>query len=67
MKELFYAYVLTDNPSMIEGKPALIVPRNFLLSNPGSDYAVEPDMIKKDELKKATMRKENLIRSRSLS
>ena len=67
LKELYYAYVLTDNPSEIEGNPALIVPKSFLMGNPGDDYAVEPDALSKEELKKLRMRKENLIRSRKFS
>jgi hypothetical protein len=67
MKELFYAYVLTDRASMIEGKVALIIPKTFLPSNPGADWEIEPDAIKKEELEKIVMRKETLVRSRKFS
>jgi hypothetical protein len=67
IKESFLAYVLTDDPSAIEGKPAILIPKTFLLRNPGSDYATNKDMIDEKELKKMIMRKENLIVSRKFS
>ena len=67
MKDLYYAYVLTDNPSLLEGRPALIISKSFLYRNPGSNYEMEPDMVLKEELKKMIVRKENLVKSRKLS
>jgi hypothetical protein len=67
MKDMFYAYVLSDDPSSIEGKPAILIPKTFLLRNPGSDYVTNKDMIDEKYLKKMVMRKENLIVSRKLS
>jgi hypothetical protein len=67
VKDTCYAYVMTDNPSLLEGKPAIIIPKSFLLSNPGLDHKVEPDILSKTELKKLVMRKEDLIASRKLS
>jgi len=67
MKDLYYAYVLTDNPSLIEGRPALIIPRSFLYRNPNNDYATEPDMITREELKKMIVTKEILVKSRKYS
>jgi hypothetical protein len=67
MKDLYYAYVLTDNPSLIEGRPALIIPKTFLYRNPGDSYATEPDMLLKDELKKMIVKKEVLVRARKFA
>ena len=64
MKDLYYAYVLTDNPSLIEGRPALIIPKSFLYRNPGTNYSTEPDAVLKEELEKLIMRKEVLVKSR---
>jgi hypothetical protein len=67
MKDLFYAYVITDNPSLIEGRPALIIPKSVLYRNPGSNYNAEPDIVPKSTLKTLVMKKEILIKSRKLS
>lgn len=67
IKETHRAYVLTDNPSFIEGMPALIIPKNFLYRNPGEGYKTEPDSVNKDDLQGLVMRKEILVRSRKLS
>jgi len=67
MRESCYAYVLTDNPSLIEGRPALIIPKSFLYRTPGDDYATEKDMVLKEDLKNMVVRKEILVKSRKLS
>ena len=67
IKESFFAYVITDNPSLIEGLPAILIPKTFLMRNPGIDYDTNEDVIDKEELKKLVMRKENLIVSRKYS
>jgi hypothetical protein len=67
MKDLYYAYVLTDNPSLIEGRPALIIPKSFLYRNSGDNYATEPDMMLKEELSKMVVKKEQLVKSRKFS
>jgi len=63
MKESHYAYVLTDNPTMIEGKPAVLIPKSFLYRNYGKSYDTEPDMISQDALAKMEVSKDQLIRS----
>jgi len=67
MKDLYYAYVITNNPSLIEGRPALIIPKSVLYRNPKSDYEIEPDMVSKAELDKMVVRKEVLVKSRKFS
>ena len=67
LKESFYAYVLTDDISLLEGKPAVIIPKSALLSNPGSDWSTENNMISADNLNNMIVRKEDLIVSRKYS
>ena len=67
IKESFYAYVLTDDISKIEGKTAVIIPKSVLLSNPGHDWADENNMISAVNLNGMIVRKENLIVSRKYS
>jgi len=67
LMDSYYAYVLTDNISKIEGKPAVLIPKSVLLSNPGSDYVSEPNIIGADDVNAMVVRKENLIVSRKLS
>ena len=65
--EVYYAYVLTDDISKLEGKPAIIIPKSMLLSNPGSDWATENNMISAANINTMVVRKEDLIVSRKYS
>lgn len=61
LKEAYYAYVLTDDVSKIEGKPAIIIPKSVLFSNPGPDWATENNMISAMNINNMVVRKDNLI------
>ena len=67
LKEAYYAYVLTDDTSNLEGKPAVIIPKSILLSNPGTDWKIEPNMISAANVQNMIVQKEDLIASRKYS
>lgn len=69
MKDIYYAYVITDRPSIIEGRPAILVPKSFFYgknSLENNDSTSEPNMYSKKELESIVIRKDNLIVERSM-
>lgn len=65
IKDTHYAYVICDDPTRLDGRPALLVPKTFLYPNRESTSKTEPDEIDQEELKKKfTMVKEVFIKSR---
>ena len=67
LKEAYYAYVITDDVSKIEGKVAVIIPKNILLSNPGPDWNTSNNMISPSGINDMVVRKDDLIVSRKYS
>jgi hypothetical protein len=65
IKENYNAYVMTNYPSLLDGKLAFLVPKTFLNRSVGSK--TEPDTVSKDELKDLVLKKDAFIRKRGMS
>ena len=65
LKENYNAYVMTNNPSMLDGKIAILVPKTFLNRSVGS--GTENDTVSKAELTNLIMKKDAFIRARRMS
>ena len=67
IKDIYYAYVITSDPTKIEGCPAILIPKTSLGNGVHKNSAgnmTEPDMLDKVEIEALTMKKENLIPTR---
>jgi hypothetical protein len=65
IKEKYYAYVFTPEPSSIEGMPAILIPKTFLRSSAQTKNAVNnisQDSVYKEELEATRMFKDNFIK-----
>ena len=63
----YYAYVITDNISKLEGKTAVLIPKSFLLSNPGADWATSNNIIDDNSIDQLTARKEDNVVNRKFT
>jgi hypothetical protein len=61
----YNAYVMTNNPSMLDGKIAILVPKTFLNRSVGSKTNTET--VNKDALDDLIMKKDSFIKARRMS